>query len=598
MVNTVCEVCGDIGYKRLLLCCRGCKCSAVHQYCLDEVVFDAKLVEWFCHECLQRRGEVSCSRTLEKVLSERPPSHTRFGSAVHQPIPNSVDSGRDAGSWRNRKRKSCMAEYAHGDSTSNVIDGLPRGRENVRVQLDYKASNGMEQRSMAANVPLPSTLQNGAVDKVMPLSPDDGCEKLYSCGGLKNIPHVREKSVDSVDASSSSQHDTTESSESSERIAECQKVSSCRHGRTARMGAASLSYEESGEDTPSENESLESRDLQTPPGLDYVLSCGRYLSKAQKRRVTTFIQETQPEFTVFVAVMRKGNVQPPGPILAISKEYAFAHFPHESTTVTLQRPGISKEWHPKFYKRDKNRKYFLMGQWLDFVRDNHVQEGDICLVVPTKGGRRCIFTVYLLHTTSTHSRGGASFQRVGPCPVGFSAKMASEVHINDKPADEEHVSVEHHMHEISHKSLEDEDTGGPQPLYIVACRNDLSKPQKKIVEKRARAIQSEVPIYVAVMKNSNIGMAQRWMLAIGTRYASVHLPARGQTVVLQCRRKTWEVKMMFHDGRRWFFNGGWPKFARDNGLRVGDVCLFELKKNESKLTMRVHIIPKEQLESL
>jgi hypothetical protein len=32
MQNTVCEVCGDIGVKHLLLCCRDCKCSAAHQY--------------------------------------------------------------------------------------------------------------------------------------------------------------------------------------------------------------------------------------------------------------------------------------------------------------------------------------------------------------------------------------------------------------------------------------------------------------------------------------------------------------------------------------------------------------------------------------
>jgi hypothetical protein len=81
---------------------------------------------------------------------------------------------------------------------------------------------------------------------------------------------------------------------------------------------------------------------------------------------------------------------------------------------------------------------------------------------------------------------------------------------------------------------------------------------------------------------------------LGSRFASVHLPAKGETVVLQCGKKIWETKMMYHTGRRWTLNGGWPQFARDNGLRVGDICLFELKKNEKKLTMRVHIISKEQ----
>jgi hypothetical protein len=52
--------------------------------------------------------------------------------------------------------------------------------------------------------------------------------------------------------------------------------------------------------------------------------------------------------------------------------------------------------------------------------------------------------------------------------------------------------------------------------------------------------------------------------------------------------------MMYHTGRRWTLNGGWPQLARDSDLRVGDFCLFELKKNGKKLTMRVHIISKEQ----
>lgn len=45
-------------------------------------------------------------------------------------------------------------------------------------------------------------------------------------------------------------------------------------------------------------------------------------------------------------------------------------------------------------------------------------------------------------------------------------------------------------------------------LYHVGT---LSKPQKKIVEERVRAIQAKFPICVAVMKNNN-GVAQKWML--------------------------------------------------------------------------------------
>lgn len=81
---------------------------------------------------------------------------------------------------------------------------------------------------------------------------------------------------------------------------------------------------------------------------------------------------------------------------------------------------------------------------------------------------------------------------------------------------------------------------------------------------------------------------------LGSRYGSVYLPTKGQTILLQCGGTTWKAKLMFHNGRRWFLNGGWPNFARGNGLRVGDNCLFELKKKDSKLTMAVHIIRREK----
>jgi hypothetical protein len=150
------------------------------------------------------------------------------------------------GSLRNSMDKS----EVHGDSNSNsnIIDGLmpEREKEEVRFQLDYRAKCELPQRSMAANVPQLPTLQNDAVEKVTLYSPNDGCEEVFSCRGIKSIPSVRERSVDSVDISSISQHDTTEASESSVRFTEHQKGSSCRRGKTLEMAAASSSSEESG----------------------------------------------------------------------------------------------------------------------------------------------------------------------------------------------------------------------------------------------------------------------------------------------------------------------------------------------------------------
>ncbi|RLN42367.1 B3 domain-containing protein [Panicum miliaceum] len=249
-----------------------------------------------------------------------------------------------------------------------------------------------------------------------------------------------------------------------------------------------------GEDNLSENESFQSDDLQTNPGPDYVLSRGSYLSEAQEKKVMALIQEIQPESTVYVAVMRKCHILKPGPYLAIPKGYAFAHFLHERTNITLQRPGKSKKWHPRFYQRKDKRVYVLRGQWLDFARDNHVQVEDICILVPAKGGRRFTFTVYLLRATATHSRGETAFQRVGSFHGRSSTKMASAVHVKEESSDD-NVSSESDMDEASHKSLKSNSGGPSEAPYIVSSKSCLSQSQKKIVEEKVRAIQSEVPIF-------------------------------------------------------------------------------------------------------
>lgn len=65
------------------------------------------------------------------------------------------------------------------------------------------------------------------------------------------------------------------------------------------------------------------------------------------------------------------------------------------------------------------------------------------------------------------------------------------------------------MNEILDESLESKDSGSPsQPLYILPSMSGLSKSQKKIVEERVQAIRSEVPIYVAIMRWSSIGMSR------------------------------------------------------------------------------------------
>ena len=55
----------------------------------------------------------------------------------------------------------------------------------------------------------------------------------------------------------------------------------------------------------------------------------------------------------------------------------------------------------------------------------------------------------------------------------------------------------------------------------------------------------------------------------------------GQEVMLKVGDQSWEVWFSIPKYRqRGSFSRGWSRFANENNLRVGDVCVFELIKSD------------------
>jgi len=70
------------------------------------------------------------------------------------------------------------------------------------------------------------------------------------------------------------------------------------------------------------------------------------------------------------------------------------------------------------------------------------------------------------------------------------------------------------MKENSDGSLNSNDSGGPSdPLYIVPARICLSRSQKRIIEAKVQAIQSEVPIYIVIMKSSSVVVSKQMLVS-------------------------------------------------------------------------------------
>ena len=114
----------------------------------------------------------------------------------------------------------------------------------------------------------------------------------------------------------------------------------------------------------------------------------------------------------------------PHPVLfqVIRKDYALVYFPGESQTITLQVPMKSSEWQCNLRVGPNGRRELRLR---NFVHDNHVREGDLCLFQPMTNVRQKRFkiTVHILHKANiVHSPVGR--KGIGSNPGRKSTKMA------------------------------------------------------------------------------------------------------------------------------------------------------------------------------
>ncbi|CAK8577343.1 unnamed protein product [Lathyrus sativus] len=69
------------------------------------------------------------------------------------------------------------------------------------------------------------------------------------------------------------------------------------------------------------------------------------------------------------------------------------------------------------------------------------------------------------------------------------------------------------------------------------------------------------------------------------------LPFGEVPTVLNCRGKSWDMTYNGQNKNKQFDTIGWRNFVKDNNLKVGDGCVFELMENsEEKIVFEVQIL--------
>jgi len=233
-------------------------------------------------------------------------------------------------------------------------------------------------------------------------------------------------------------------------------------------------------------------------------------------------------------------------------------------------------------------KVVLKTGWKDFVAAHDLNMGDFLVFKCDKTSR---FKVFIFDLSCC--------EKVLPC-------LVKRNHICGRETREMHIEISSSCGDLpmnvtasSSTSLSDSsgDSVRPEdqkshcvPGYILPRGTCLTCVQMKKLKERVRASSSRIPIYGCIISKGNVhGRSQA--LTIPRVYADVYLPFEDQTLMLRCRGKSWEVRCVIKKDKKRVkrLMKGWKQFARDNKLRLGDLCLFELLEN-TKYTMNVHVI--------
>uniref|UniRef100_A0ACD6A6Z2 Uncharacterized protein n=1 Tax=Avena sativa TaxID=4498 RepID=A0ACD6A6Z2_AVESA len=317
----------------------------------------------------------------------------------------------------------------------------------------------------------------------------------------------------------------------------------------------------------------------------YTLGWNTSLNTLQKEEVDEKVQSIHSDNPKFVAVMRNFNVT--GTFtLTLSKQYVKTYVGDKERSICLQRLG--KTWEVHFSSSPEVKR--IVGGWRKFVQENDVEVGDICIFELLEIYEICTMEVHIIHAKD--------FRRPSHLRVEERRKDATKTvehsHSRSQLVQMQSPSVDREIQVQRDNSSQRNKRDSLMSEYIDALSGcmgvglkHLTPIQKKAVKRKLQLIDSEIPICVVVMHNSNV--TGRFCLSISKKYVDKYLGDEVRSIWLERHGRKYQVTL----GRKPKNNrvvSGWAKFVRENKLQAGDICLFELLRHCKLPAMKVHIL--------
>ncbi|XP_059431897.1 B3 domain-containing protein Os01g0723500-like isoform X1 [Corylus avellana] len=148
----------------------------------------------------------------------------------------------------------------------------------------------------------------------------------------------------------------------------------------------------------------------------------------------------------------------------------------------------------------------------------------------------------------------------------------------------------------NHETASSSGAGRPRKTSLRSHLLHESKPSKDTperskVSKMAESFASDFPYFKSCMAKYNVDKV--FILTLPALFAREHLPQCTTTIVLRnSEDRSWKVKYVSTE-KSYALSQGWAVFVRDNKLKIGDICIFELL---AKKEIRVHIFRRPRIE--
>ncbi|CAN1778741.1 B3 domain-containing transcription factor VRN1 [Linum perenne] len=262
--------------------------------------------------------------------------------------------------------------------------------------------------------------------------------------------------------------------------------------------------------------------------------------------------------------------------LMLPKSFTRKYWRHAPTRATLALPGC-KTWEMEVF-RDGDRCMWLRAGWDAFARFYSLVPGSL-LHFTYLGGSTFFVRVYALNCMEIKY----------PLAVFDSSSSSSDseadeddpVEVSDYQEDEGTEDEEEEEEEEEDDEDEDFEQNPRNPVHRHG--------KEKMGNSSSRGRHAEIPEFVATMTRTYLKLYQAH---IPGEFSKKYITESDDRVILKIGNRTWDAKLNRQGTKVRYpkFSSGWVQFARDNSLKVGDKCVFQMIKRVPVLVFEVVIV--------